>query len=103
MKDSEYFDTEIAALISGEYELKKDHDKAVRQVQFLRDCKRYIESNPREDFLLSEQTRLKKLVKYISETGIERKFTPERIKEFRAEMGFTQARKHLEIIKFILQ
>jgi hypothetical protein len=106
MKNIKYMKEEISRIemeFRDGFADKREESKITKQLDFLRTCIRYLETNPNPEFLFKEQCRLSDLVEYIKKTEIEKEYTKEREAEFGEDMGFTLANKQISVINFLLQ
>ena len=110
MKTVKEIDQEINDLIK---EVKRDSTKneveaIKRKVAFLRQCKLYMESEPREDFIKSEKQKIEKRIELIpshyKDWQVGRNLTKyaDPYKSYLNEMGLTNLNASLKTLNYLL-
>lgn len=78
------------------------------RIEFLKQIKSYIESNPREEFVISEIKRIECLIKARNSTEIFNEWKigkPSQkatFQNFEKEIGITEFKQQLKVLKFVL-
>lgn len=94
------------------YMEEKAYNKLLKQIQRLRFCRMYLESNPNEPFIESEIVRLDKLVKRLEEQfpawsdDLPSELNGDRTKAkawYNKEMGILKMKKEMAMLRFILK
>lgn len=92
-------------------DLKKSKIKQiVKRNEILNELKRYLETNPKEEFLLSEKSRIKKIIVakqsqyyyWRTSVNIETMTMSKQNRVFCKESGITALRKQLKNLNFLL-
>ena len=86
----------------------KTTKKQKSRIEFLKQIKSYIESNPHEEFVISEIKRIERLIKI--RTSTERFYTwkigkPSQkatFQNFKKEMNIIELEQNLDVLKFVL-
>lgn len=90
---------------------KSELNKLIKTNAVLLDLKTYLESNPKEEYIISEKKRIKKIIlakqsqfdNWWSNTVLDNKISPDQQKRlFCKETGITKLRKQLKNLNFLL-
>ena len=112
MKSLTELKTEINEILTLQMEKmkKRDYKKAVRRLEFLKVCLRYIESGATEEFVNKEIERLTNRINAFRENyDTWLKFTDtdsikgNKMTFYDREMGITKLRKQISSLRFILK
>jgi hypothetical protein len=95
--------TEIAEIMSSEYDKKSEIARARKRLQFLRTVEMYLEGNPTDWFIKKEIERLEnRNNKIIEQYNIELyKSSKNPKKKYEEEMGIPHIRLQLKALRFI--
>ena len=110
MKTIAVIDESIKAVLEGKKPDETAKNRARKQLEFLRFCRKYLETNPSEDFLKAELESLYHRVDYLNDAYEDYiKNNPEYINEpnpsqkYKKEMNFPQLNNQIKTIIFLLQ
>jgi hypothetical protein len=89
---------------------RAERNRMVKRTEILVDLKRYLETNPKEEFIEKEKTRIKKIIVakqsqfyYWRTSVLTEDFTPaKQNRVFCKETGITVLRKQLKNLNFLL-
>jgi len=109
MKTLEEIDNQILEVLSGSKPDETAKNRARKNLEFLRTCKKYLETNPSEEFIIKELDSLNKKHEYLDDAyedyvrnNADYINNPNPLEKYKKEMNFSQLMLQIKTLNFLL-